>query len=103
METLVGRHPGDLISALSNTSTQNMLLKDILDPRIPLPNSRKDAQDIMLAATIALRCLCLKPKFRPSMQDVVGELCNFKLVRPFSFSEILIHQLMTPKEQDAQV
>ncbi|XP_014523025.1 probable leucine-rich repeat receptor-like protein kinase At1g35710 isoform X1 [Vigna radiata var. radiata] len=103
LETLVGRHPGDLISALSNTSTQNMLLKDILDPRIPLPNSRKDAQDIMLAATIALRCLCLKPKFRPSMQDVVGELCNFKLVRPFSFSEILIHQLMTPKEQDAQV
>ncbi|KAG2380494.1 MDIS1-interacting receptor like kinase [Vigna angularis] len=83
--------------------TYGYIAPDILDARIPLPNSRKDAEDIMLAATIALRCLCLKPKFRPSMQEVVGELCNFKLLTPFSFSEILIHQLMTPKEQDAQV
>ncbi|WVZ16984.1 hypothetical protein V8G54_009966 [Vigna mungo] len=52
LETLVGRHPGDLISALSNTTTQNMLLKDIRDPRIPLPNSRKDAQDIMLVVCV---------------------------------------------------
>ncbi|QCE02935.1 protein brassinosteroid insensitive 1 [Vigna unguiculata] len=47
LETLMGKHPGELISSLSNSTTQNMLLKDILDSRLPLP-LRKDAQDIYL-------------------------------------------------------
>lgn len=96
LETLMGRHPGELISSLSNSTAQNMLLKDILDARLPLPNLGKDTHDIMLAVTIALTCLCLKPKFRPSMQQVVGQFSNFKLPLSLPFHEILIHQLMTP-------
>ncbi|KAG5053782.1 hypothetical protein JHK85_006292 [Glycine max] len=96
LETLMGRHPGELISSLSNSTAQNMLLKDILDARLPLPNLGKDTHDIMLAVTIALACLCLKPKFRPSMQQVVGQFSNFKLPLSLPFHEILIHQLMTP-------
>ncbi|RDX76811.1 MDIS1-interacting receptor like kinase 2, partial [Mucuna pruriens] len=93
LETLMGKHPGEIISSLSNSTTQNMLLKDILDPRLPLPNLRKEAQDIMLVVIIALACLCSIPKSRPSMHEVVGKLSNLKLSLPFY--EISIHQLMT--------
>ncbi|XP_027337291.1 MDIS1-interacting receptor like kinase 2-like [Abrus precatorius] len=95
LETLMGRHPGEFISSLSNSSTENMLLKDLLDSRLPLPSFQKDAQDIMIVGTLALACLCSKPKFRPSMQQVAKELCSSKLSLPLPFSEISINQLMT--------
>ncbi|KAL2337509.1 hypothetical protein Fmac_011955 [Flemingia macrophylla] len=47
LETLMGRHPRELISSLSNSTTQNMLLNDLLDTRLPFPNFQKDVQDIM--------------------------------------------------------
>ncbi|XP_061371037.1 probable leucine-rich repeat receptor-like protein kinase At1g35710 [Gastrolobium bilobum] len=96
LETLMGRHPGELISSLSNSSTHNMLLKDILDSRLPLPFSQKDEQDIVLVVTLALACLCSKPKSRPSMQHVDQELSCFKQPLPLRFGEITIIQLMTP-------
>ncbi|KAI9072011.1 hypothetical protein K1719_046029 [Acacia pycnantha] len=36
LEIIVGRHPGDLMSYLSNDSVESILLKDTLDPRLPL-------------------------------------------------------------------
>ncbi|KAL2337495.1 hypothetical protein Fmac_011941 [Flemingia macrophylla] len=48
LETLMGKHPGEIISALSKSTTQNMLLKGLLDSRLPLPHSQKEAKDIML-------------------------------------------------------
>ncbi|XP_029124851.1 LOW QUALITY PROTEIN: probable leucine-rich repeat receptor-like protein kinase At1g35710 [Cajanus cajan] len=98
LETLMGRHPGELISSLSNPTTQNMLLKDLLDSRLPLPRFQKDAQDIMLVVAITLACLCSKPKFRPSMLQVAKELSSFKLSLSLPLHEILIHQLMTIKD-----
>ncbi|KAL2337456.1 hypothetical protein Fmac_011902 [Flemingia macrophylla] len=95
LETLTGRDPRELISFLSNSTTQNMLLKDLLDPRLALSICQKDTQDIMIVVSIALACLCSKPKFRPSMQDVSCELSNFKMTLLSSFHEISIHQLMT--------
>ncbi|XP_061352121.1 probable leucine-rich repeat receptor-like protein kinase At1g35710 [Gastrolobium bilobum] len=94
LETLMGRHPGELISSLSNLSTQNMLLKDLLDSRLPLPFSPKDEQDIVLVVTLALACLCSKPKSRPSMQHVAQELSCSKQPLPLLFGEITIIQLM---------
>jgi len=94
METIMGKHPGELISSLSNPTVQNMLLKDLLDSRIPLP-LRKDAQDISLVITIALSCLCSKPNLRPSMQQVVEKLSGFKLPLGLPFHEVLFHQLMS--------
>ncbi|XP_027337408.1 probable leucine-rich repeat receptor-like protein kinase At1g35710 [Abrus precatorius] len=95
LETLMGRHPGELLSSLSNPSNQNFLLKDILDSRLPLPSSQKDAQDIVLVGTIALACLCSKPKFRPSMQQVARKLSCSKLSLPLPLYEISIHLLMS--------
>jgi len=95
METIMGKHPGELISSLSKPTAQNMLVKDLLDSRLPLP-LRKDAQDIItLVITIALSCLCCKPNLRPSMQQVAEKLSSFKLPLAFPFHEIFIHQLMS--------
>ena len=95
LETLMGRHPGELISSLSNSSTQNILLKDLLDSRIRFPFCQKDAQAIVLVVTLALACLRSKPKSRPSMQQVTQELSKSKQTLPLPFSEISIPQLMT--------
>lgn len=97
LETIMGRHPRELISSLSNPTSQNML-KDILDSRLPLPYFLEDTQDITLLVTIALACLCSKPKLRPSMQHVVEKLRSFKLSLPVPFHETSIHQLMTEEQ-----
>ena len=94
LETLMGRHPGELISSLFNSSTENILLKDLLDSRITLPFCRKDTQAIVRVATLALACLHSNPKSRPSMQQVTHELSNSKQTLPVPFSEISINQLI---------
>ncbi|KAL2337501.1 hypothetical protein Fmac_011947 [Flemingia macrophylla] len=95
LETLMGKHPGEIISSLSKPTTQNMLLKDLLDSRLHLPQSQKEAKDIMLVIKIALACLSSEPEYRPSMQQVVEEFSSSKLSSFLPFQETLIHQLMT--------
>ncbi|KAG2690372.1 hypothetical protein I3760_09G183400 [Carya illinoinensis] len=56
LEVLMGRHPGELLSSLSSSSSQNMTLNEILDQRLPLPNCLI-GQEILLVATIAFACL----------------------------------------------
>ncbi|KAG5042094.1 hypothetical protein JHK87_006009 [Glycine soja] len=74
LETMMGRHPAELISSLSEPSIQNKKLKDILDLRIPLPFFRKDMQEIVLIVTLALACLSPHPKSRPSMQEIASTM-----------------------------
>ncbi|RDX73704.1 MDIS1-interacting receptor like kinase 2, partial [Mucuna pruriens] len=94
LETMMGRHPAELISSLSEASIQNKKLKNILDSRIPLPFFRKDIQDIVLVVTLALACLCPQPKSRPSMQEIAKELSVSKPPLLWNFDGISIHQLM---------
>ncbi|KAK7349637.1 hypothetical protein VNO77_07157 [Canavalia gladiata] len=97
LETMMGRHPAELICSLSEPSVQNKKLKDILDSRIPLPFFRKDLQDIVLVVTLALACLCPDPKVRPSMQEIANELLVSKPPLLWHFDGISIHQLMKQK------
>ncbi|XP_028800989.1 receptor-like protein kinase 5 [Neltuma alba] len=92
LETIMGRHPGDLILSLSKTCTESILLKDILDSRLPLP-SQKDARDITLLVTIALACLNPSPKSRPSMQQVSRRLLSSSLPLAIPFNNISIQHL----------
>ncbi|XP_028795137.1 MDIS1-interacting receptor like kinase 2-like [Neltuma alba] len=92
LETIMGRHPGDLILSLSKTCTESILLKDILDSRLPLP-SQKDAGDITLLFTIALACLNPSPKSRPSMQQVSQRLLSSNLPLAIPFNNISIQHL----------
>ncbi|KAF7844811.1 MDIS1-interacting receptor like kinase 2-like [Senna tora] len=94
LETIMGRHPGELISSLSKTNTtQSIMLKDVLDSRLPLP-LKKDAQDVVLLVTIALSCLSSTPKSRPSMQQVAQQLSVSKQPFHVCFEEISLQQLM---------
>ncbi|XLR11880.1 hypothetical protein S83_039818 [Arachis hypogaea] len=91
---MMGHHPGEFMSTMSKPSTQQLLVKHVLDPRIPLPKSRKDMQDVVLVVKLALACLSSDPKSRPSMQDVANELSASKASMNFSFYDVSIYQLM---------
>ena len=56
LEIIMGRHPGDLLTSLSSPSSQNFMLNEILDQRLP-PLNQLVAQDIFIVVTIALACL----------------------------------------------
>ncbi|XP_057741201.1 MDIS1-interacting receptor like kinase 2-like [Arachis stenosperma] len=95
LETIMGRHPGDHILSLFNSSNKNIMVKDLLDSRISLPLCQKDAQAIVQVVTLALACLRSNPKSRPSMQQVAHQLSNFKQSSlSLPLSEITVHQLI---------
>ncbi|XLR54794.1 hypothetical protein S83_005466 [Arachis hypogaea] len=94
LETMMGHHPGEFMSIMSKPSTQQLLVKDVLDPRIPLPKSQKDMKDVVHVVKLALACLSSDPKFRPSMQDVANEFSVSKASMNSSFFDVSIYQLM---------
>ena len=59
LETIMGKHPKKLLTLLSSSpsSIQNILLKDILDPRLPPPQNQRVAGDIILIVKMALKCI----------------------------------------------
>ncbi|XP_028805057.1 MDIS1-interacting receptor like kinase 2-like, partial [Neltuma alba] len=93
METIMGRHPGDLISSFSKANTEIILLKDVLDPHVQLP-SQKDARDVILLVIIALACLNPSPKSRPTMQQVSQRLLSSDLPLTTPFNDISIQHLL---------
>ncbi|XP_048318523.2 probable leucine-rich repeat receptor-like protein kinase At1g35710 [Ziziphus jujuba] len=97
LETLMGRHPKELLSTLSSSTTQSLLLIEVLDKRLPPPRSRLAVRDVVLISTIAFACLNANPKHRPTMESVSKQLlaCRSTLAE-HCFHEISIRQLMNP-------
>ncbi|KAK0600764.1 hypothetical protein LWI29_018227 [Acer saccharum] len=89
LEALMGRHPGELVSLLD----QNVMLIDILDPRLSPPADQMIMQDIVLASTIAFACLHSEPKSRPTMKRVSQEFTSGKKQISKPFPEISITEL----------
>jgi hypothetical protein len=77
LKILMGIHPTEFMTSLSSSSSQNMMLHEILDKRLPPPNHLA-AQDIFLVATIAFACIRTKPKSRPTMQCITQEFLSPK-------------------------
>ncbi|XP_042518655.1 probable leucine-rich repeat receptor-like protein kinase At1g35710 [Macadamia integrifolia] len=76
LETIMGRHPGELISSLSSLSREkDITLEDVLDPRLP-PPAQLVARDLTFSMMLGIACLRSNPKSRPSMQYVSLELGN---------------------------
>ncbi|KAF3444770.1 hypothetical protein FNV43_RR14463 [Rhamnella rubrinervis] len=99
LETLVGRHPQEILSTLSSSSTQSLLLVEILDQRLPRPRSRSIVKDVVLVATIAFKCLYANPKCRPTMESVSKNFsvgCRAPLFGK-CLHEISVGQLMNPQ------
>ncbi|RDX91442.1 MDIS1-interacting receptor like kinase 2, partial [Mucuna pruriens] len=70
LEIIMGKHPGDLISSMySTSSTSNLLLKDVLDQRLPLP-MMPVVKEVIFIAKVAFACLNERPLSRPTMEDV---------------------------------
>ncbi|XP_018829492.2 MDIS1-interacting receptor like kinase 2-like [Juglans regia] len=91
LEVLMGRHPGELLSSLSSSS-QNMMLNEILDQRLPPPN-RLIGQEILLVATIAFACLHTQPKSRPLMKCVSQEFLSPRKPNVIPLTRISLLQL----------
>ncbi|XP_030952704.1 MDIS1-interacting receptor like kinase 2-like isoform X1 [Quercus lobata] len=94
LETIMGRHPGELISSLASSSTQHIMLKDVLDPRLSPHINQTIAQSVVLLVTLALAGLCSNPKSRPTMKQVSQELSILRSQLPKPFVEISMRQLM---------
>ncbi|XP_054782194.1 MDIS1-interacting receptor like kinase 2-like [Prosopis cineraria] len=94
LETMTGKYCGELISCLAKDSTdEKIMLKDILDTRIPQPRTRKDIWDVILVMTIILACLCPDPDCRPSMEQVTQKLSLSRPLFTPPFNDISIHHL----------
>ncbi|XP_031281003.1 MDIS1-interacting receptor like kinase 2-like [Pistacia vera] len=93
LEVLMGRHPGELLSSLSSSPNQNMMLIDLLDPRLPCLADTIVVQDIALISRIAFACLSSKPKSRPTMHRVSHEFLGRKTSLAKPFHEISISEM----------
>ncbi|XP_042480590.1 MDIS1-interacting receptor like kinase 2-like [Macadamia integrifolia] len=74
LETIMGRHPGELISSLTTLVGQKMLLRNMLDPCLTFPSDPKVAKEVISVVRIALACLRSHPQSRPTMHQVLEEL-----------------------------
>ncbi|KAL5834493.1 hypothetical protein ACOSQ4_013990 [Xanthoceras sorbifolium] len=72
LEVTKGKHLGDPILSLSSPLTRdNMLVKDVLDQRIPIPPP--EFQDgVLKFLNIAIACLRANPQSRPTMNMIIA-------------------------------
>ncbi|KAH7690933.1 Non-specific serine/threonine protein kinase protein [Dioscorea alata] len=77
LEVIHGAHPGDFLSNLS----LSMLVKDMLDSRLPLHNTDQvTTNQLLLVILIAMQCIDTVPQARPTMQEVSQRLSSPKSV-----------------------
>lgn len=74
-------------------SSENIMLHEILDNRLPPPTDERIERDIIIASSFAFACLRSKPKSRPTMEHVSRELVACKRLSFKSFGAISIADL----------
>ncbi|PRQ61008.1 putative protein kinase RLK-Pelle-LRR-XI-1 family [Rosa chinensis] len=92
LEIMMGRHPGELLTSLSENG--DMLLKDLLDQRLRSPSSQLAVRLVSLL-TVALACTSTNPDSRPTMHFVAKELSSARTRSSLSdpFSTVTINKL----------
>ncbi|GKE68927.1 MDIS1-interacting receptor like kinase 2-like protein [Tanacetum coccineum] len=76
LETIGGKHPGDLLSSLNYSTSRGTMLENILDQRLPYPTNRLIEKEILRVGHVALSCVLIDPKARPTMREVCQELSS---------------------------
>ncbi|GJY54036.1 MDIS1-interacting receptor like kinase 2-like protein [Tanacetum coccineum] len=74
LETIGGKHPGDLLSSLNYSTSRGTMLENILDQRLSYPTDRLIENEIIRVGHVALSCVLKDPKARPTMREVCQEL-----------------------------
>ncbi|KAJ0944561.1 putative protein kinase RLK-Pelle-LRR-XI-1 family [Helianthus annuus] len=74
LETIGGKHPGDLLSSLNYSTSRGTTLENILDKRLPYPTDRSIEKEIVRVCNVAVACILTDPKCRPTMIEVSREL-----------------------------
>ncbi|XVF82437.1 hypothetical protein PTKIN_Ptkin16aG0047900 [Pterospermum kingtungense] len=96
LEVLMGKHPGDLLSSSALVShDQQILLKDVIDPRLSPPvRDVIVSRDVVSIMKIAFACLNGNPQLRPSMKQVAQALTRQSLPLPKPFSTTKMAELL---------
>ncbi|XP_027069575.2 uncharacterized protein [Coffea arabica] len=96
LETLFGEHPREFLSCISSQPNEPIMLKDLLDARLPPPTNPLVVRNLVLATALALDCVNANPKCRPTMQQVVNrfEVGRREPTRPLH--TIAVNQLVSP-------
>ncbi|GJZ81954.1 MDIS1-interacting receptor like kinase 2-like protein [Tanacetum coccineum] len=76
LETIGGKHPGDLLSSLNYSTSRGTMLENILDQRLSYPTDRLIENEIIRVGHVALSCVLKDPKARPTMREVCQELSS---------------------------
>ncbi|KAF8399385.1 hypothetical protein HHK36_015249 [Tetracentron sinense] len=66
LATLMGRHPGELLSSLSLPATKTIMLKDVLDPRLSPPTDHIGCSGCGFCSDCGTRVLALRPPISAS-------------------------------------
>nr|GEU47560.1 MDIS1-interacting receptor like kinase 2-like [Tanacetum cinerariifolium] len=74
LETIGGKHPGELLSYLNSSTSHGTMLENILDQRLSYPTDRLIEKEILRVCHVALACILTDPKARPTMRNVSREL-----------------------------
>ncbi|KAF6153432.1 hypothetical protein GIB67_003622 [Kingdonia uniflora] len=96
LEVLIGIHPGELLSSLTSSSSptsQNVLLKDILDGCLSPPTLHA-SHELFTIAKLAFSCLDANPESRPTMKHVSWELSKTGALDLELFHTMTLGQLM---------
>lgn len=94
LEIIMGKHPGELVSSLRSASSQGILFKYILDPRLICTINQQSTPSLALIATLAFACLHSQPRLRPTMQVMCDKLLTGKPRLTIPFEEISIKQIV---------
>ncbi|CDP14162.1 unnamed protein product [Coffea canephora] len=96
LETLFGKHPQDFLSCISSQPNEPILLKDLLDARLPPPTNPLVVRNVVLATALALDCVNANPKYRPTTQQVVNRFEEGRRESTRPLHTIAVNQLVSP-------
>uniref|UniRef100_A0A251V571 non-specific serine/threonine protein kinase n=1 Tax=Helianthus annuus TaxID=4232 RepID=A0A251V571_HELAN len=75
LEIIKGEHPGDIISSLASTSTEEVEFTDLVDHRLPVP--LPEIKEVLTSILIlAIRCINSNPEIRPTMHQVSNNIAG---------------------------
>ena len=93
LETMIGKHPGELITSLLSLLCQDIMLRDVLDSCLSLPEDLQVAKDVVFVVLLALKCIHSNPQSRPTMQQISYKLLGNIPFPKSPFYGISLHEL----------